>query len=190
MTNGLDFLKHFGVCAPQPASDWQGPMPLPPALIEFYQEMGPLGEDGRKPRGVSFDCGGNDILVPRLADLWKEQDAFGWNFRKNVPIEGWPPSWLVFAVEGADAFIYDSDADAVRFILSGDEIKRAYKIAGAPSDVVGALALFALRLEEAGDSARGEDWELRRLWVWKVRREMKAKFGRTARGVVKVLTKV
>lgn len=173
-------------------------MPLPPALADFFREVGPLGEDdphrggtpGRVPRCVDFNCGGNDIFVPRLADLWKAQDAFAWDFRRDEPIEGWPPNWLAIATEGSDAYVYDSDADAMRFVFAGAEVEDAYDIAGTPGDVIGALALYAIRLEEAGDSAMNEDFEIDPTWVATVRTELQAAFGDTADGVLMVLTEV
>ncbi|WP_290220103.1 hypothetical protein [Corynebacterium atrinae] len=197
MKTALEFLSHFGICKPQPASDWQGPMPLPAALADFYQQVGPFGEEdlttagkpGRKPRGIWFyGGGGNEVFFPRLSDLWKAQDAFGWNFRDDVPIEGWPQNWLVFADEAGEVFVYDSDADVVRFLLPGEDFEDAKEIAGTPIEVTGAVALFSLRDEEAGDSKFTEDFDLLPSWVEKVRTEMEEKFGATGRDVMAVYT--
>lgn len=188
MTAALTFLSHFGACAPQPASDWQGPAPLPSALVDFYDQIGPLGEDDYPPRGVIFEAGGNDVLLPRLADLWQTQDGFGWKVRSSTPVDGWPAQWWVLATEGLDAFIYDADADAMRFLYSDDDVEDALEIAGTPADVMGALALFALRLEEAGDSAMDEDFNLLPEWVGKVRAEMQEAFGDAAAGVMATRT--
>ena len=38
-----DQFLRFGDLRPQGAGEWRGPFPLPPALAEFYAEVGPLG---------------------------------------------------------------------------------------------------------------------------------------------------
>lgn len=185
-----ELVSHFGHCAPQPATDWQGDIPLPEELINFYLDVGPLGERTRKGHdGVSVPSHGNDIQLVPLAQLWKEQADYRWYDGPEDPNPEWPDAWIVFAWEGVDAYVYDSAAQSVLFILPGG-VDDPFPISGTPKDVVGALALFAIRLAEDGDSALLEDLAFSPTWLDTVRGELVRAFGQAGEDVISVITEV
>jgi hypothetical protein len=90
-------LALHGEVRSQPASDWTGAFPIPPAVEQFYREVGPLK--------VTIEAHGNPYFLPCLADLWQFQAGYRWNGLSGEPIEDWPDDWLVVADEGGDPFI-------------------------------------------------------------------------------------
>lgn len=191
VVNTRQLVSRFGTCSPQPTSDWQGDIPLPDEIARFYQEVGPLGERGRKGyEGVTFPGHGNDIYLVPLARLWKEQASYRWDGRTGEPIDEWPSQWIVLAWEGVDAYIFDDETKSMLFALSGGWPDDVHPIGGGPAEVVGALALFRLRYEEAGDDALTADYELRPEWVESVRKELIEEFGPAGEGVVKVAIEI
>lgn len=96
----------------QPASDWTGAFPIPPAVERFYREVGPLN--------VTIKAHGNPYFLPSLADLWQFQAGYRWNGLSGEPIEDWPDDWLVVADEGGDPFILDRSSGAVLHAYHGE----------------------------------------------------------------------
>lgn len=191
VVNTRELVSRFGACAPQPASDWRGDIPLPDEIARFYEEVGPLGERGRKGyQGVALPGHGNDINLVPLALLWREQAGYRWDGRTQVPIDEWPSQWIVLAWEGADAYIFDAETKSMLFALPGAWPDDVHPIGGGPSDVVGALALYRLRYEEAGDDALTADFEPRPEWVESVRKELIEEFGPAGEAVVKIATEI
>lgn len=191
VVNTRELVSRFGACAPQPASDWQGDIPLPDEIARFYQEVGPLGDRGRKGyQGVSIPGHGNDICLVPLAGLWKEQAGYRWDGRTSEPIDEWPSPWIVLAWEGVDAYIFDAEAKSMLFALPGAWPDDVHLIGGGPTEVVGALALYRLRYGEAGDNALTDDLEPRHEWVESVRKELVEEFGPAGEGVVKISTEI
>ena len=63
-----DQFLRFGDLRPQGAGEWRGPFPLPPALAEFYAEVGPLGPvvyEHVGPVGVTIP--GTALVAPLAA---------------------------------------------------------------------------------------------------------------------------
>lgn len=169
----------------------QGDIPLPDEIASFYQEVGPLGEQGRKGHsGISVPCFGNDVELVPLAGLWKAQAGYRWDGRTNEPIEDWPSQWIALAWEGANAYIFDSNTKSMLFSLAGGGADDVHEIGGSPTDVVGALASFGQKVEDAGDDAMTDDFELRPEWLESVQKELVAEFGNGGDGVVRILTEI
>ena len=61
-------LRGHGELRSQPASDWTGPIPLPPELERYYREIGPLD--------VTIDDLGNPYFLPALAAFGTFKPAF------------------------------------------------------------------------------------------------------------------
>lgn len=82
----------------QAANHWQGPFPLPKALILYYLEFGPLDMEWKfLPKPFYF---------PSLRELWQYQVGFGFdpNLKKLRP--GWQPHWITIADNDDTLIIY------------------------------------------------------------------------------------
>jgi hypothetical protein len=89
-------LAKHGKVKLQPASDWTGTIGLPPGVAQFYHEVGPVD--------ITIESFGNPYFLPRLSGLWEFQTGYRWSL-EEVPLDDWPPDWLVVADEGGAAFI-------------------------------------------------------------------------------------
>jgi hypothetical protein len=105
-------LALHGEVRSQPASDWTGAFPMPPAVERFYQEVGPFN--------VTIDAHGNPYFLPCLADLWQFQAGYRWNGLSGQPIEDWPDDWLVVADEGGDPFIFARSSGVILHAYHGE----------------------------------------------------------------------
>ena len=84
---------------PQPADEWQGPFPLPDAVLAYYAEVGPVD--------LNFENYGNPWYVPSLARLWELQAGYRYNPNTGERFPQWSEDWLVVAYEGGDPCIFD-----------------------------------------------------------------------------------
>ena len=91
-------LAGHGEVRSQPASDWRGTFPLPPAVAAFYERVGPVD--------VSIPAYGNDYFLPSLARLWDHQAGYRWNGNTGEPVDGWDDAWLVVGDCRGDPFIF------------------------------------------------------------------------------------
>ena len=98
-------LAAHGDVRPQPASDWDGPFPLPPAVADFYDRVGPVD--------VNVPAYGNDFALPRLAALRDFQIGYRWHGHTGEPIDGWDDAWLVVGGCGGDPFIFDRNTGRI-----------------------------------------------------------------------------
>ena len=96
----------------QPHLDWTGSFPIPPAVEQFYVEVGPFN--------VTIETHGNPYFLPSLADLWQFQAGYRWNGLSGEPIEDWPDDWLVVADEGGDPFIVVRSSGVVLHAFHGE----------------------------------------------------------------------
>lgn len=107
--------QHFpDKSAPQSISDWNGPFPLHPDLIEFYDAFGPLD--------LSLPTYGNDYFLPRLSSLWQYQQGYRWNALTGEMLPDWADEWLVIADQGADPFIFSRTTGAILFDQHGNGV--------------------------------------------------------------------
>ena len=84
-----DQFLRFGDLRPQGAGEWRGPFPLPPALAEFYAEVGPLGPV------VYEHVGPVGVTIParpgfRAAKLWVRQAGYRWDGNSGERLTDWP----------------------------------------------------------------------------------------------------
>ena len=121
----------------QPASDWTGAFPIPPAIERFYREVGPLN--------VTIEVHGNPYFLPALADLWQFQAGYRWNGLSGEPIEDWPDDWLVVADEGGDPFIFVRSSAVVLHAYHGE----GEWDAGEMFPDLNTMAAYRLRQEKA-----------------------------------------
>ncbi|SFK95571.1 hypothetical protein [Lysobacter sp. cf310] len=156
-------LAPWGELRAQPASDWQGEFALPPALLDFYREVGPWGgvrHASVGPLGLDLACGGNPVSIPPLQNLWARQAGYRWHGLSGERLRGWKDEWLVVAMEGSHPFIYDLISGAVSFDLAGGDWNPR-PIADDLATAFGALATVANTYAALGESALDEDYELR-----------------------------
>ncbi|MBN6112372.1 hypothetical protein [Xanthomonas bonasiae] len=157
-------LAPWGELRPQPASDWQGPIPLPATLADFYAQVGPWGETYHAhvgPTGVSLDIGGNPVDIPPLHKLWQLQAGYRWNAVSGERLADWSEQWLVVADQGADPFILDVASGEVLFAFHGAGAWQPKRLAASLDSAFGGLATIANAMAELGDDAFDETDELR-----------------------------
>jgi len=158
-------LAPWGHLQPEPASDWQGPFPLPAIVEAFYREVGPWGETWHAsvgPVGLAINAGGNPVDVPPLHKLWARQDGYAWSRNPDNPIKGWPAHWLVIAQEGANPFILDRNDGSVWFDMAGrGNFNDPNRFADDLPTALGAIATVANALAALGDDALDDTYELK-----------------------------
>lgn len=156
-------LAPWGELRPQPASDWQGDVPLPPTLLAFYDQIGPWGgirHASVGPVGLDLHSGGNPVSIPPLQHLWSRQGGYRWHGLSGERLRGWKDEWLVVATEGSHPFIYELDRGRVLFDLAGGDWD-PQPIADDLATAFGALATVANAYAALGEQALDEDCELR-----------------------------
>ncbi len=149
-------LASWGELRPQPASDWQGTLPLPQVLADFYAQVGPWGDirDATAgPTGLSLQLGGNPLDIPPLSKLWALQAGYRWNAIDGKPIAAWRDHWLVIADQGADPVILDTANGGVLFAFHGAGAWRPRPLAASLEIAFGGLATMANTMAELGDAA-------------------------------------
>ncbi len=104
-------LAIHGEVRSQPASDWTGTFPLPPALERFYREVGPCN--------VTIKAHGNPYFLPCLTELWTFQTGYRWDGISGEPTKDWSQDWLVIADEGGDPFIFARSSGVVLHAYHG-----------------------------------------------------------------------
>ena len=158
-------LAPWGALKSQPASDWQGPFPLPDTIAEFYREVGPWGEVFHAsvgPVGLSINTGGNPVDVHPLHKLWARQDGYAWSRNPENRLDGWPQHWLVIAQEGALPFIFDRNDGSVLFHSTGmGHWNAPRRFAPDLATALGGVATVANALAELGDEALDETFALK-----------------------------
>jgi hypothetical protein len=145
-------LALHGEVRPQPASDWTGAFPIPPALERFYREVGPVN--------VTIEAHANPYFLPSLADLWQFQAGYRWN-GLGEPIEGWPDDWLVVADEGGDPFIFVRSSAVVLHAYHGEGEWDAGEMFPDLNTMAACLAHIGAIVLEAGDDFTEEDCSIR-----------------------------
>lgn len=109
-----ELLSRNGKVRPQESQDWKGIFPLPPAIEQFYLEVGPVN--------VKIKVPGNPYILPSLADLWKFQKGYRWNgvIAKPIYFEDWNDDWIVVGDAGGDPFLFDRSSQKVLHAYPGD----------------------------------------------------------------------
>jgi hypothetical protein len=146
-------LALHGEVRSQPASDWTGAFPIPPAVERFYQEVGPFN--------VTIEAHGNPYFLPCLADLWQFQAGYRWNGLCGEPIEGWPDDWLVVADEGGDPFIFTRSSGVILHAYHGEREWDTRDMFPDLNTMAACLAQIGAIVLEAGCDYMEEDWSIR-----------------------------
>jgi hypothetical protein len=146
-------LALHGEVRSQPPLDWTGAFPIPPAVEQFYREVGPAN--------VTIAAHGNPYFVPSLADLWQFQAGYRWNGLSGEPINDWPDNWLVVAAEGGDPFIFAGSSGAVLHAYHGEGDWDASEMFPDLNTMVAVLAQIGGIVLEAGGDFTDDDCSIR-----------------------------
>lgn len=146
-------LALHGEIRPQPLADWTGTFVLPPAVEQFYREVGPTN--------ITIEAHGNPYFLPCLADLWKFQAGYRWNGLSGEPIEDWNDDWLVVADEGGDPFIFDRSSGAVLYAYHGEGEWDAGEMFPDLNTMAACLAQLGAIVLESRDDYMEEDCSIR-----------------------------
>jgi hypothetical protein len=157
-----DQFLRFGDLRPQGAGEWRGPFPLPPALAEFYAEVGPLGPvvyEHVGPVGVTIP--GTALGFAPLAKLWVRQAGYRWDGNSGERLTDWPEDWLVIADQHADPLILEMSTGRVLYALHGAGRWDAQLLAPDLRTLAAVLAAVGGVHEDAGDDLCDDEGELR-----------------------------
>ncbi|MCH8621480.1 hypothetical protein [Undibacterium sp. TS12] len=157
-----DLLSPWGELRPQAVTDWQGEIPLPAILANFYAQIGPWGEIVHEkvgPTGLSLNAGGNPVDVPVLKNLWSRQACYRWHGNTGQRLPEWQDHWLVVATEGSNPFMLDTVTGQVYFALAGG--KPDFRLF-APDllTAFAAIACVANTMRDLGELAFDDTYEL------------------------------
>ena len=153
-------LAPAGKLEPQPATDWQGDMPLPQVLADFYANIGPMGNTYYAhigPVGLSFDVGGNPVSLPPLAKLWALQAGYRWHGITGERLPNWLDHWLVIAEQGGDPFILDILTNEVLFAFHGANGWAPQLLAPNLETAISGIATVASVMAALDENAHDED---------------------------------
>jgi hypothetical protein len=176
-----DLLARFGTCVPQPASDWQGDVPLPAAVAAFYAEVGPAG--------VEVPAPGNWFSFPTLVGLWELQSGYRWHGLTGERLPEWPDGWLVVAAQGGDPLVLDTTDGTLALLGHGrGGWDFGHELPGTLAEVAGAIALLGGLIEDDVDERRyDDDLDLTDGWLAEARRTLVAAYGETGSAVLDAL---
>ena len=146
-------LALHGEARSQPASDWTGAFPIPPAVERFYHEVG--------PRNVTIEAHGNPYFLPSLGDLWQFQAGYCWKGLSGEPIVDWPDDWLVVADEGGDPFIVVRSSGVVLHAYHGEGEWDAGEMFPDLNTMAACLAQIGAIVLESGRKYMEEDCSIR-----------------------------
>ena len=148
-----ELLGLHGEVRPQPATDWTGAFPIPPAVEEFYREVGPVN--------VTIESHGNPYFLPSLADLWKFQAGYRWDGLTGESIEGWSDDWLVVADLAGEPFIFERTSGTILHALTGGGSWDPTQLFPDLNTMAAFLSQIGAFIAEAGDSYMAEDYSIR-----------------------------
>lgn len=143
-----ELLQAHGDLREQPASDWNGEIPLPRPLIDFYREVG--------PDNITIPTDGNDYFLPRLADLWSFQAGYRWNGITKERIPDWREEWIVVADQGGDPFIYSLETGTILLAAHGSDKWEPVEIFSSLNDLA-CLGAIGNVVRDAGQDFTDDD---------------------------------
>jgi hypothetical protein len=149
-------LSASGSVRPQPATDWAGPFPIPPAIEEFYREVG--------PSDVCIESYGNSFFLPGLAKLWSFQAGYRWNGLSGEFLSGWNDDWLVVADQGGDPFILSRSFGTVLHDEHGRGVWEPGEIFPDLVTMAACLGCLGAVVTAAGEEFTDEDCHIRPEW--------------------------
>jgi hypothetical protein len=149
-------LSVSGIIRSQPPTDWAGPFPIPPAIEEFYREVGPAD--------VCIESYGNSFFLPSLAKLWSFQAGYRWNGLSGEPVADWDDDWLVVADQGGDPFILSRKTGTVLHDEHGRGVWESGEMFPDLVTMAACLGRLGAVVVAAGEEFTDEDCRIRREW--------------------------
>lgn len=146
-------LALHGEVGPQRATNWTGSFAIPPAIEQFYREVGPVD--------ITIEAHRNPYFLPCLADLWQFQAGYRWNGLSGEPIEDWNDDWRVVADEGGDPFIFDRTSGVVLHAYHGEGEWDAGEMFRDLNTMAACLAQIGAIVSEAGNAYMEDDCSIR-----------------------------
>ncbi|MGC4091933.1 MAG: hypothetical protein QM756_29430 [Polyangiaceae bacterium] len=104
-------LKSHGELRSQALADWGGSFTLPPSLVAYYQDLGPLD--------ITIEGYGNPFFLPSMARLWEFQAGYRWDALTNDRVHDWEDDWLVVGDHGGDPLIFSRKTSRILFAEHG-----------------------------------------------------------------------
>lgn len=152
----------FGELRSQPRGAWTGEVPLPEALADFYEQIGPWGatyHDNVGPVGITLSE--TQISFPPLHRLWKLQAGYRWDASNGQRVADWQEQWLVIADQNADPFILDMETGRILFALHGAGAWNADELAPDLTTFVASAAAIGEVFHQADEDLRDDDWVIK-----------------------------
>lgn len=149
-------LSLSGDVRPQPPEDWTGAFPLPPAVEQFYLEVGPAD--------VFIESYGNGFSLPSLAKLWSRQAGYRWNGLTNEPVADWQDDWLVVADQGGDPFILSRSSGVVLHDQHGRGVWEPGELFPDLNTMAACLGQLGAIVAAAGEDFTNEDCQICPEW--------------------------
>lgn len=152
----------FGELRSQPRGAWAGEVPLPEALADFYEQIGPWGETYHENVGpVGITLSETQISFPPLHRLWTLQAGYRWDASNGQRVADWQEQWLVIADQNADPFILDMNNGRILFALHGAGAWNADELAPDLITFVASAAAIGVVFHQADDDLRDDDWVIK-----------------------------
>ena len=98
----IELLSQIGTCRPQSSTEWSGNFPLPPDILQFYQEVG--------PDSIMIEEHGYECFIPSLNRLADYQVGYRFHPKTGLRFPEWHDEWIVVADLGADPLISSGGA--------------------------------------------------------------------------------
>ncbi|EHK64563.1 SUKH-4 family immunity protein [Achromobacter arsenitoxydans] len=152
----------FGELRPQPRNQWNGGIPLPPVLADFYEQVGPWGSTYHENVGpVGITLSETNISFPPLHRLWNLQAGYRWDASNGQRVPQWQDNWLVIADRNADPFILETDSGRILYAMHGAGAWNPDELAPDLPTLAAALAAVGLVCLEADEDLHDDDWEIK-----------------------------
>lgn len=137
------------VFRPQPASDWRGEIPLPPAVVEYFGELGPVD--------VWIRGYGNPYFLPSLAKLSAHQTGYRTHGLTHERLHDWDDNWLVIADEGGDPFIFSRSEGVILHAYHGEGVWEPDQMFDSLVEMVTTFAIIGDIVVSAGRGLTDDD---------------------------------
>lgn len=157
-----DQFARFGELRAQPRAGWNGDIPLPAVLADFYEQVGPWGATYHENVGpVGITLSETNISFPPLHRLWNLQAGYRWDASNGQRVPEWQDNWLVVADQNADPFILDTQTGRILHAMHGTGGWDPGEVAPDLPTLAAALAAIGLVCLEADEDLRDDDWEIK-----------------------------
>lgn len=126
----------------QCSNDWRGDFPLPSAVAEYFEELGPVD--------VWIRSYGNPYFLPSLAKLWGHQIGYSTHGLTHERLHEWDDDWLVVADEGGDPFIFSRSKGTILHAYHGEGVWEPEPMFDNLVEMVTTFAIFGDIVASAG----------------------------------------